>query len=60
MERLQYPLSHEWHVAVNKHSDEWRKAGDYSQRLRSHLIEFIYPPEVAAAPSAPQQKGDAA
>ena len=26
MERLQYPLSHEWHVAVNRHSDEWRKA----------------------------------
>ena len=26
IERLQYPLSHEWHVAVNRHSDEWRKA----------------------------------
>lgn len=24
MERLQYTLSHEWHVAVNRHSDEWR------------------------------------
>lgn len=28
MEWLQYPLNHEWHVAVNKHSDEWRKAGN--------------------------------
>ncbi len=27
MERLQYPLSHEWHVAINRHSDEERKAG---------------------------------
>lgn len=27
MERLQYPLSHEWHVAVNRHQDEQRKAG---------------------------------
>jgi hypothetical protein len=27
MERLKYPLSHEWHVAVNRCSDEWRKAG---------------------------------
>ena len=27
MERLQYPLNHEWHVAVNRHSNEWRKAG---------------------------------
>lgn len=26
MKRLEYPLSHEWHVAVNRHSDEWRKA----------------------------------
>lgn len=27
MERLQYPLSHEWHVAVNQHQDEQLKAG---------------------------------
>lgn len=27
MERLQYPLSHEWHAAVNQHQDEQRKAG---------------------------------
>lgn len=27
MERLQYPLSHEWHVAVNRHGDDWRKDG---------------------------------
>ena len=27
MERTKYPLDHEWHVAVNRHSDEWRKAG---------------------------------
>ncbi len=26
MERTKYPLNHEWHVAVNRHSDEWRKA----------------------------------
>ena len=26
MERLQYPLNHEWHVAVNRHSNEWHKA----------------------------------
>lgn len=25
--RLQYPLSHEWHAAVNQHQDEQRKAG---------------------------------
>ena len=28
MERTKYPLSHEWHVAVNRHGDEWRKAGN--------------------------------
>ena len=28
MERLKYPLSHEWHVAVNRHSDERRAAGN--------------------------------
>lgn len=27
MQRTKYPLSHEWHVAVNRHSDEQRKAG---------------------------------
>lgn len=27
MERLQYPLSHEWHAAVSQHQDEQRKAG---------------------------------
>lgn len=26
MERLKYPLSHEWHVAINRHSDEQRQA----------------------------------
>lgn len=26
MERLKHPLSHEWHVAVNRHGEEWRKA----------------------------------
>ena len=32
MERLQHPLSHEWHVAVNRHQDERRKAGqDWSE-----------------------------
>lgn len=27
MERTKYPLSHEWHVAVNRHADECHKAG---------------------------------
>lgn len=27
MERLQHTLSNEWHAAVNRHSDEWRKDG---------------------------------
>lgn len=27
MDRLKYPLSHEWHVAVNRHSDDWRTSG---------------------------------
>jgi hypothetical protein len=26
MDRLNNPLSHEWHVAINRHADEWRKA----------------------------------
>lgn len=34
MERLQYPLSHEWHVAVNRHSDEWRKADNEWGEMR--------------------------
>lgn len=25
-ERTKYPLNHEWHVAINRHADEWRKA----------------------------------
>ena len=28
MERLKYPLNHEWHAAVNRHSDEWKKASN--------------------------------
>lgn len=28
MERTKYPLNHEWHVAVNRHGDDWRKAGN--------------------------------
>ena len=28
MERTKYPLNHEWHVAVNRHSEDWRKAGN--------------------------------
>ena len=27
MNRLQYPLRHEWHVAINNHSDERRRSG---------------------------------
>ena len=27
MERLKYPLSHEWHVAVNRHQDAQQAAG---------------------------------
>lgn len=32
MERTKYPLSHEWHVAVNRHQDAQRAAGkDWSE-----------------------------
>ena len=34
MERLKYPLSHEWHVAVNRHSDERRAAGNEWRKTR--------------------------
>jgi hypothetical protein len=34
MERLKYPLSHEWHVAINRHSDETRKAGKEWDAMR--------------------------
>ena len=34
MERLKYPLEHEWHVVVNRHSDEWRKAGKEWSEMR--------------------------
>lgn len=32
--RLHYPLNHEWHVAINKHSDEWRKTGNEWETMR--------------------------
>ena len=34
MERLKYPLSHEWHVAVNRHADAWRKDGKERDAMR--------------------------
>ena len=34
MERLQYPLNHEWHAAVNRHSDERRAAGNEWRKTR--------------------------
>ena len=34
MDRIPYPLNHEWHVAVNRHSDEWRKAGKEWSAMR--------------------------
>jgi hypothetical protein len=34
MERTKYPLNHEWHVAVNKYSDEWRKADKERSEMR--------------------------
>lgn len=37
MNRLQYPLNHEWHVAVNRHANEQRKAGKEWSELR-----FVY------------------
>lgn len=32
MERIQYPLNHEWHVAVNRHQDSLRQSGQEWQR----------------------------
>lgn len=29
MERMKYPLSHEWHAAINQHQDAQRTAGKY-------------------------------
>lgn len=34
MERIQYPLNHEWHVAVNRHADAHRKAGQEWSEVR--------------------------
>lgn len=34
MDRLKYPLSHEWHVAVNRHQDTRRAAGQESSEAR--------------------------
>ena len=34
MERLKYPLSHEWHAAVNRHSDERCAAGNEWRKTR--------------------------
>lgn len=34
MERTSYPLNHEWHAAVNRHGDEWRKAGNDWSEMR--------------------------
>ncbi len=34
MDRLKYPLSHEWHVAVNRHGDDWRKSGKAWDEMR--------------------------
>lgn len=28
MDRLKYPLNHEWHAAVSRHVDERTKAGN--------------------------------
>ena len=36
-ERLKYPLIHEWHVALNRHADEWRMAGKKLGEIR-----FLY------------------
>lgn len=33
MERTKYPLNHEWHVAVNRHSDEQRTAGKHWREM---------------------------
>ena len=37
MERTKYPLNHEWHVAVNRHSEEWRQG-----RQRVGAMRFMY------------------
>jgi len=42
MERLKYPLSHEWHVAINRHSDEQRQAD-------KEWPHFMYEAKSAAA-----------
>ena len=34
MERTQYPLSHEWHVAVNRHSEAWKNGGNKWETMR--------------------------
>lgn len=34
MECTKYPLSHEWHVAINKHGDAWTKAGSEWSEMR--------------------------
>lgn len=34
MDRLKYPLNHEWHAAVNRHVDERTKAGDEWRKTR--------------------------
>lgn len=34
MERLQYPLSHEWHAAVNRHIDARHAAGNEWRKTR--------------------------
>ena len=34
MDRLKYPLSHEWHVAVNRHQDAQRAAGKEWEEAR--------------------------
>ncbi len=43
MEQTKYPLNHEWHVAVNRHSDEWRKADKEWGEMR-----FMYEAKIMA------------
>lgn len=43
MERTKYPLSHEWHVAINRHSDQQRKDGKPWDEMR-----FMYEAKSAA------------
>ena len=43
MERLKYPFSHEWHVAINRHSDDQRVAGKPWEEMR-----FMYEAKKAA------------